>query len=238
MADKKNKKKKGSKTDVQLLTENSPWQVQEAYKALRTNITFSLPGKDSKIVAMSSAFSHDGKSINAINHAISFGQIDKKVLLIDSDLRLPTCAAKLDIQATPGLSDLLVGEAKVTDCVKHLEQYRIDILPSGNIPPDPTWLLQSTQMELLLKEFRKYYDYIVIDLPPVTTVADASIVAKYVDGFLLVVRHEVTDYRAIADMLGQLRMAEAKILGFIYNDASSGDSRYYRNYYYKSYYAK
>ena len=93
-------------------------------------------------------------------------------------------------------------------------------------------------MELLLKEFRKYYDYIVIDLPPVTTVADASIVAKYVDGFLLVVRHEVTDYRAIADMLGQLRMAEAKILGFIYNDASSGDSRYYRNYYYKSYYAK
>ena len=218
-----------------LLTDKSAWPVQEAYKALRTNITFSLPNSGCKVVAVSSAQAHDGKSINTINSAIAFGQLDKKVLLIDCDLRLPTVAHKLGLNGAPGLSDLLVGEAEIGQVLQRETAYGIDVIPAGNLPPDPTWLLQSEQMKRYLNELRKYYEYIFIDLPPVMTVADASIMAQYTDGFLIVVRHEVTDTRAIADTLNQLRLAGAKVLGFIYNDVTQGGGKYYSKYY-KSYY--
>lgn len=222
-----------------ILSDKSPWPIQEAYKALRTNITFSLPGNESKVIAVSSAFQHDGKSINCVNTAISFGQLQKKVLLIECDLRLPTVGERLGIQSAPGLSDCLVGEAKVTDCLHRDTKYGIDVLTSGNIPPDPTWLLQSSQMSALLTALRNIYDYIFIDLPPVTTVTDASIMAKYADGFLFVVRHQVTETPAIEDAMTQLDMAGAKVLGFIYNDVVEEQGRYSRHSSnYKRYYKK
>ena len=238
MSAKKNTKKSSASkvggTKTVLLSDKAPWPVQEAYKALRTNVTFSLPGTDSKVIAVTSATRHDGKSVNAINFAISFGEIGKKVLIIDCDMRLPTVATKLGIKAIPGISDFLAGQVKVSDAVVALPEYHIDVLPAGNIPPDPTRLLQSEQMGAMLAALKKYYDYIVIDLPPVTTVADAAILSHYVDGYLLVVRNESTEYRAVADMLEQLRFADAKIIGFIYNDAVIGTGKkYYRHYYYK-----
>lgn len=231
----KGKKNKSNKFDssLMLLSDKAPWSAQEAYKALRTNITFSLPGTDCKIVCVSSGFQGDGKSINTINTAISFGQLGKKTLLIDCDMRLPTCATKLGAKGAPGLSDVLVGQSPLTEALQR-DVHGIDFISAGNIPPDPTWLIQSQQMGVMLEELRKFYDWIFIDLPPVTTVADASIISRYADGFLLVVRHESTEYRAIADMLSQLEMAGAKILGFIYNDLSQNEGRYYyKNYYYK-----
>jgi len=236
-----NKKKKArANTDVGLLTESSPWPVKEAYKALRTNLMFSLPDDSSKIIAVTSAFRHDGKSINSVNLAISLGQLDKKVLLIDCDMRLPTIASKIGIKAKPGMSDFIVGQADVRDIFHRSDELGIDIIPAGNIPPDPTWLLQSEKMDKLLDAFRKTYDYIIIDLPPVTTVSDAAILSKKVDGYVLVVRNEVTEFRAIADMLNQLKMADAKIIGFIYNDANSQGGKYYKKGYYRKggYYSK
>ncbi|MBQ1317250.1 MAG: CpsD/CapB family tyrosine-protein kinase [Lachnospiraceae bacterium] len=218
-------------TQNSILTDASPWQVQEAYKALRTNIIFSMPGNDCKVIAFTSAFSHDGKSINCLNCAISFGQIGKKVLLIDCDMRLPTIAKKLGIAGTPGISDILAGEAQFGTTLHKDSTHGIHVLPAGNLPPDPTWLLQSDQMNSLLELMRKYYDYIFIDLPPVTTVTDAAIMSKYVDGYLLIVRHQVTEYRAISDMIGQLRLAGSKIVGFVYNDAHNEGGQYYHRYY-------
>ena len=93
----KNKLNRGKASDNAewILTDKSPWPIQEAYKALRTNITFSLPGSGCKVIGVTSAFRHDGKSTNAVNAAISFCQIDKKVALIEGDLRLPTLSKKL-----------------------------------------------------------------------------------------------------------------------------------------------
>lgn len=235
---KKNPKKQSRRmvedSQKMVLTEKSPWPVKEAYKTLRTNIIFSLPGTGGKVLAITSAFRGDGKSINAINIAISFAQVGKKTVIVDCDMRLPTVASKLGLKGTPGLSDFLAGQADIQGILYKVPGQEINMIPAGNIPPDPTALLQSRRMESLISGLRKVYDYVIIDLPPVTTVADAAILSKYIDGFLLVVRHGNTEYGAIRDMLGQLQLADAKIVGFIYNDAEAEGNKYYKRYYYKS----
>ena len=198
-----------------ILSDKSPWPVQEAYKALRTNITFSLPGTGCKVIAVTSAQANDGKSTICINTAISFAQLNKKVLLIECDLRLPTVGTKLEIRSVPGLSDTLIGSAQISEALRRNVRNGLDVLPAGNIPPDPTWLLQSNQMKVLIQQFRKLYDYILIDLPPVTTVADSSIMSRYADGFLIAVRHQTTEMPALEAELSQLHLAEAKVLGFV-----------------------
>ncbi|MCD7821029.1 MAG: CpsD/CapB family tyrosine-protein kinase [Clostridiales bacterium] len=144
--------------------------MREAYKALRTNVQFSLPGNECKCIAVTSGERADGKSTTAINLALTFGQLNKRVLLIDGDLRMPTVARKMNVPKEPGLSDLLVGEAKAETAIQVNKKYGISILTAGKLPPDPTWLLESQQMKELLEQFRREYDYIFIDLPPVLTV--------------------------------------------------------------------
>lgn len=214
-----------------ILKDSSPWAIKEAYKGLRTNLLFSLPGTGAKVIGVTSAFMHEGKSINAMNTAISLAQLDKKVMLIEADLRRPTISARFQVKGTPGLTDALVGQANFVDCVRRLKDYGIDVMPAGSLPPDPTWLLQSKQIRALIDALKEQYDYIVFDLPPVTSVADASIMAPNLDGFLFVVRHSVTDVRAVRDALSQLKRARARIIGFVYNDASSAEGGYYASAY-------
>ena len=219
-----------------LLNDDTPWAVKEAYKTLRTNVTLSLPDEGHRVIAFTSAEPHDGKTTNAINFAISLAQIDKKVLLVDCDLRKPMVASMLNIESPSGLSDIISGQARARDGILRLEKYGIDVIPSGSLTPDPTLLLQSSRMKLIMQELKKVYEYIIVDLPPVTVVADASILAELMDGFLLVVRHETTDYRAVSDMMEQLKLANAQIIGFVYNGSGSGEDRYYRNNYGYGYY--
>ena len=216
-----------------LFTDEMPWSVQEAYKALRTNVMFSLPGSGCKIIGLTSAVMHEGKSVNAINLAMSLAKIDKKVILVECDLRLPTIRARLGLENEKGLTDMLTGQCQAGEAMVRSVEYGIDVITAGTIPPDPTWLLQSKQIDAMMTELKKYYDYIIVDLPPVTTVADASIMARLIDGYVLVVRHLATDKRAISDMLEILSGVNAKILGFLYNDASAGNGKYYKGYYKK-----
>lgn len=215
----------------QVLNDDSPFSVKEAYKALRTNVVFSLPGGDAKCIGVTSATKSEGKSSTTLNLAISFAQIKKRVLVIDCDMRLPTIAMKLRVKGQPGLSNLLVGEGKFDATIRRITSLGISVLPAGNIPPDPTNLLESSQMETVLTVMKKYYDYIFLDLPPVNVVTDAAILSRHLDGFLLVVRHNVAEYREIQSMLSQLKLADAKILGIVYNDAPVSEKKYYKSYY-------
>jgi len=210
-----------------LLTQKLPFNVQEAYRSLRTNVMFALPGSGCKCIGISSPTPGDGKSTTASNLAISLAQIGKRVLLVDCDLRLPTVAAKLRIPAVPGLSNFLAGQAKIEEEVRVHEQFGIHILPAGTIPPDPTGLLESAQMGHLIAALKKIYDYVIIDLPPVTTVADAAILTKYVDGYLLVTHVNRTEHRKVAEMLRQMQMADANILGFVTTGGAVSGSYYY-----------
>lgn len=233
----KKQKKAGMNGDTLLLSQNSPFSVQEAYKSLRTNVAFSIAGGDSKCIGVTSPNRGDGKSSVAVNLAISFAQIGKKVVLVDCDMRLPTVARKLGIKRSPGLSDYLVGEKSINECIFSVSKLGFAVVPAGNIPPDPTTLLESKEMRELLGVLRNYYDYIIVDLPPVLPVPDAMILSKHIDGYLIVVKSGTAEYRNVSDALKQLQFADSNIIGFVYNGKPlpSKRSRKYRyNYtYYK-----
>ena len=226
-----------------LLSDRSAFSVKEAYKTLRTNVMFSLPGKDSKCIGVVSPERGDGKSSVSINLAISFAQINKKVIIVDCDLRLPTIASKLGIEAKPGLSNFLSGnQDSEQPLIRRSSEYGIDIMTAGDIPPDPTALITSRQMDAFIELLKKYYDYIILDFPPATIVSDAASVSRIVDGYLIVIRHNSSDFSKINETLRQMDFADAKILGFVYNGKDE-QKKYYKNgkyskYYYNSYYYK
>ena len=226
-----------------LLSDRSAFSVKEAYKTLRTNVMFSLPGKDSKCIGVVSPERGDGKSSVSINLAISFAQINKKVIIVDCDLRLPTIASKLGIEAKPGLSNFLSGnQDSEQPLIRRSSEYGIDIMTAGDIPPDPTALITSRQMDAFIKLLKKYYDYIILDFPPATIVSDAASVSRIVDGYLIVIRHNSSEFSKINETLRQMNFADAKILGFVYNGKDE-QKKYYKNgkyskYYYNNYYYK
>ena len=218
-------------TKKMVLSDNSPFTVQEAYKTLRTNVTFSLPGSGCKCIGVVSAGRGDGKSSVAANLAISLSQINKRVALIDCDMRLPTIASKLGVQSTPGLSNILSGDIIELPIIYDAE-HGIDIIPSGNVPPDSTTLISSQEMVRLVERLKEMYDYIIFDFPPITIVSDAVIISSIIDGYLVVVRHEKSEYSLMAETLRQMRFADAKILGFVYNGKNI-NKKYYKSKYYK-----
>lgn len=211
-----------------MLGPESPFLMQEAYKALRTNITFSLPGAVAKCIGITSAERSEGKSTTSMNVAIAFGQADKKTILIDCDMRLPSIASYLGVPGQPGLSNYLAGENKYEEVVHHVADTPIDVIPAGTVAPDSTRLLESKEISQLLEDLRKRYDCIVLDFPPVTTVIDAALLSKQVDGFVLVVRNNRTKYRMVSKMLNQLHLVEANVLGIVYNEAKMEKKSYYR----------
>ena len=223
------------KKTAYLLTQKLPFSVQEAYRSLRTNVMFALPGSGCKCIGITSPTPGDGKSTTAANLAISLAQIGKKVLLVDSDMRLPTIASKFRVKAIPGLSDFLVGQAQIGDVIRTVESCGLNILPSGNIPPDATGLLEGKQLESLFGAVREVYDYVIVDLPPVVTVPDAVIMSKYLDGFLLAVRERQTIHRAVKEMLRQLDLSGANVIGFVLTGSDAGSSKYYKYRYGKKY---
>lgn len=234
---KQNKKPSGApvKKSTYLLTQKLSFSAQEAYRSLRTNVMFALPGNGCKCIGISSPTPGDGKSTTASNLAISLAQIGKKVILVDCDMRLPTIATKFRVKSVPGLSDFLVGQARIEEVVRTVESCELHILPSGNIPPDSTGLLEAKQLENLFSALRSVYDYVIVDLPPVVTVPDAVILSKYLDGYLLTIRERMTVHRAIKEMLRQLQLADAKVIGFVMTGSDTGGKKYYKYKYGKKY---
>ena len=234
-------KSNGFDQETLLLSEKSSFTVQEAYKTLRTNVIFSMPGTGCKCIGITSADRGDGKSSVAINLAISFAQLKKRVLVIDCDMRLPTIASKLGIKPTPGLSNLLAGQCEIKEkLICRVNSRGIDVLVAGDVPPDPTVLLESKQMEEMIELMKEHYDYIIFDFPPIYVVTDAVLLSKMIDGYFLIVRHNYSEYGRISDVLRIMSFADAKILGFVYNGKSNNNTYYKRNknYYYKHHYYK
>lgn len=221
-----------------ILDSQTSFQVQEAYKNLRTNVQYSMPAGGCRLIGVTSAERGEGKSTTTVNLAISFAQLGKKVVIIDGDMRLPTVARKLNMTGTPGLSNYIIGECELTDIYKKDEEHNMYVIPSGNIPPEPTWLLQSARMAQLISELKKEVDYIFLDLPPVTIVSDAQMLSSIVDGYLLVVQNGDTSKKKIAEMINSLNLVNAKILGFVNTRSDSNHrSRYYKAYRKNGYYS-
>ncbi len=219
-----------------LLCEQTPFVVQEAYKTLRTNIMFALPGSECKCIGVTSPVSGDGKSTTSVNLAIALAQIGKRVLLMDCDMRLPTVAKKLGIHTPHGLSDFLINQVRIDEAICNVAEHGLHVLPAGSIPADPTGLLESSQIEHLFTALRRNYEYVIVDLPPVTAVSDAVILSKCLDGFLLTVRQKKTSHRTVEEALWKMRMTDTRILGAVVN-GSEFNTRPYEKYN-KGYYKK
>lgn len=216
----------------QILNKNSDFIVQEAYKSLRTNVRFVLHNYECKKLCITSATAGEGKSITMLNLAISIAQSGQKVILIDADLRRPAMARLLVEKAAPGLSNVLAGLSTIQESIRTEVYPNLDILFSGDVPPNPSEILGSAEMEKLITDLSKRYDYVLVDTPPVGVVSDASLVASLVDGVLLLVRQNHTKKDEVKRAVNNLQLTGARILGYILNGVvpEHGDS--YGYYYY------
>jgi len=244
--DKNKKKKSGAysagaqQKRISLLGKNVSFAASEAYKLLRTKLQFSFADdNDCRVIGLSSALSGEGKSLTAINLAYTLSQLNKKVILIDCDMRRPTLAEKLSILKAPGLSSFLTGQCDLQEllqtCNLKGEEDAFHVITAGQNPPNPVELLSSARMEAALNALRKYYDYVILDLPPVGEVTDAMAVAKKTDGMLLVVRQNYCDRIVLAEAVRQFAFINSKILGVVMN-CTVESSRTYGKSYYKRYY--
>lgn len=227
----KHKKSSATLSVKSIISKDTPFSIIEAYKTARTNILFTFSNADTcKRIVFTSAEPGEGKTTTSINMAITFAQTGAKVLLIDGDLRKPRIHRYLGLEKSNGLSELLVGLIDEKTAINHVEDKGIDCITSGTIPPNPIELLSTDKMELLLDKLSKEYDFIFIDSPPITVVADATTMAKIVDGYIVVVRHNYTIHELLGKARDNLHFAEAKVLGYIMNDlqpmAGIGYGRY------------
>ena len=237
----------GKKTDVvfsekdmkRTLHKNLEFTAIEQYKILRTNLDFTLP-EDVKcpIIGVTSSMRGEGKSTTAVNLSYVLAEKGSPVLLIDGDLRIPSIAKKMRIDSSPGLTDLLMGHGA------HMPDFRSTllenwfILPSGDIPPNPSELLGSRRMEYILNSFRESFDYIIIDLPPVNIVTDALSIASLITGMVVVVREDYTEKKELERCFRQLQLSNVNVLGCILNESKNDGGSYkkYRKHKYYKYY--
>lgn len=219
-----------------ILSKKSGFYLQEAYKALRTNVNFALADTEgSKVVMVTSALQGEGKSITALNLAIALGQTDEKVILIDCDLRRPRMARLLNLNAPSGLSNLLMDFGQLDVAVINSEEHGIDLILAGDIPPNPAELLSSGRMQKLLDLLREQYDYVIIDSPPVDMVVDAVALSSLCDGVLFVVRANQSERGAVIHGMDQLEYAGANVIGFVFNGVTSETASGYGKYRYRKY---
>ena len=232
--------------EVTLFGPDISFAASEAYKLLRTKLQFSFTDENSsRVIGLSSALSGEGKSLSAVNLAYTLSQLDKKVILIDCDMRRPTLAEKLSIRKKPGLSSYLTGQSHLVDLIQKCNLKKaedaFDVISAGQNPPNPIELLSSGRMKKMLGKLRAEYDYIVLDLPPVGEVSDAMAVANETDGMLLVVRQNYCDRVVLADAARQFAFINSKILGVVFNCTSEHGGNYSKGYYkgrYKRYYKR
>ena len=219
--------------------------ISEAYRNLRTNITFSRPDRPPKSIVITSPLPRDGKSTSSANLAITLVQQGTRTLLVDADLRRGTLHSSFDVSRAPGLVEVVNGHASLTEGIRQIvvgEDHILDLMPTGTIPPHPSELLGSKRMENLLRELEKRYDSVILDSPPLTVVTDAAVLGTEADGVILVARAGVTNESAMRYSVDQLNNVRAHVLGVLLNDLDhtrdAGSSSMYGHYghYYKHYY--
>lgn len=216
-----------------IINKDTSFAVREAYKALRTNIMFSVPKKTCKRIIVTSATLGDGKSTTAVNLALTTAQTGAKVLLIDCDLRRPGLGELLEVQKKKGLSNVIVFYKTFEETAVFGVRENLDLLPAGEIPPNPTELLGSDEFAKLLEKLSEKYEYIILDTPPVNLVTDTAILSKLADGIVMVVRSGKTHKDELKKAVASLNFVGGKILGFVLNEVDGAKGEKYAGYYMK-----
>lgn len=213
-----------------MLGENLGFAATEAYKLLRTNLFFCLPTEDEstgRVVGVTSSVQGEGKSTTSINLSYMLAQDGKQVCLVEGDMRAPTLSRRLKIHQAQGLAHALAGLNTHKSIVADSEMHpNLKVIVAGEMPPNPAELLGSDQMGRLTQLLREMFDYVIVDLPPVTVVADALAASGVLDGMVVVVEEGVCTKRELADAMQRLDVVKEKILGFVVTHAEGTKGRY------------
>jgi polysaccharide biosynthesis transport protein len=220
-----------------LFAQNQPKStISEAYRGVRTALTLSAQGPMQKVLLLTSAGPREGKTTTAINLATVLAYSGARTLLIDADLRKPRIHKSFGLPNSRGLTNLIIGQDDPLEACLPSQVERIDVLPSGPIPPNPSELLGHPRMREILRRLRERYDHIIVDTPPIGAVTDAAVLATVVDGVILVVHAGKTRRQIVMRGLEQLRYINARIVGVILNNLRVSRVRYYPGYYHYYYY--
>jgi succinoglycan biosynthesis transport protein ExoP len=207
----------------------------EAYRTLRSNIRFSLVDGPAKTFVICSAGAGEGKSLTAANLAIVCAQGGDSVILVDTDLRRPVLHRLFGREASPGLTNTLVGDAELDQVIHDTGVPGLRLVPTGPLPPNPAELLDSEQMDEVLRRLSSEADVIVLDSPPALILTDAGVLASKVDRTILVAESGQLTERAFADTIRIFEHARANVLGVVLNKMRVGAGDYYYYYYYYYY---
>ncbi len=205
----------GTERADRLLSENTPFAITEAYNTARTNIMFAASTSHKKIVAVTSSNPSEGKSTTCANIAISFANVGFKTLLVECDLRKPVMAKSFGVKPKNGLSSILGGFCTVNEAICPGVMNNLDIITTGDIPPNPSELLASDSMKIFLKASSEDYDYVFLDTPPVNVVTDSQLMNTEIAGLVFIIREGSTIHPDIQSALEKIRLANGKALGFV-----------------------
>jgi capsular exopolysaccharide synthesis family protein len=195
--------------------------IAEDYRTIRTSILLSRAGNPPKTILVSSSLPKEGKSVTTSNLAISFAQLKKKVVVVDTDLRRPRLHKIFDVSNAGGVSTFLSRASSMKDdlvaMVLESGIENIWVLPGGPIPPNPAELLNSQNMEDLLDDLKENFDVILLDTPPILSVIDGVILASKVDSVLLVVHVGKTTRKDFINTVESLKRANGRLMGTVFN---------------------
>jgi receptor protein-tyrosine kinase len=189
----------------------------EAFRILRTNLQFVEIDRDRKVIVVTSSLPGEGKTSTATNVALALHTAGQRTLHVDGDMRRPQLAGLFGLEPAVGLTTVLLGRMDVVDAIQRHPSSGLDVLTSGNLPPNPAELLQSQAMSQLLKQVREEYDMVVIDAPPLLPVTDAALIAAQVDGAVVVVRQGKTSRDQLHHSMERLDAVGARALGVALN---------------------
>lgn len=229
------KAKKGGKSHRKLLMvgPDAPFQFVEAYKSLRTNLEFLSASSGCKVILITSSVPEEGKSNVAINLATTMAAGGKKVVLVDGDLRKGSLSRYLHLNRNrPGISNVVANQCTLTDALVRFKNVQFTLLPVGPLPPNPSEMLATPAVEALFKGLREYYDYVIVDTPPVSVVTDAAVMCRFADGAILVVRPGVTTTQGAQLSKKNLEAVHAHILGVVLNGYDAKRAGHKDGYYY------
>lgn len=191
-------------------------QTKEYYNALITNIRLS--GKDNKVICLTSVLPNEGKSTTSANLSIAFAEAGYKTLLIDADTRNSIMSGTFRAQTKiQGLSSYLAGEVELTDVICETTVPNLSVITSGPVPPNPTTLLQGSNFQNMIQVFKKHYDYVIIDTPPVGLVIDAVLVAQNCDASIVVAASGIPKRKEVQRVVNQMEATGAQFLGLVLN---------------------
>ena len=222
----------GKSAPSELIAHEMPRSVfAEAVRSIRTSVMFSIIDTSRKLIMVTSATQGEGKTFLASNLASTIAQAGKNTLLVDTDLRKPRVNKVFSVEKNPGLCNYLIGEIELESIIKSTQVPNLSVVTCGNIPPNPSEIMQSAVMGKFCDTVRERFDIVIFDTPPSMTVTDAIVLSGIVDGVIITIKASSTVKNTIKRCISQIKTNKGEMLGAVVNSVDISRGGYYYHYY-------